>query len=138
MVRALALLACLAGALDASAAPDILRPRLIYQVRPVYPKLAREARIQGVVRLSVRITTRGTVDDVKLIGGHPFLVKAAMDAVKQWRYLPMRLMGVPVSVRIEVSISFSLREDEDGPVVYVKRAPLPSEASQPGRFARHG
>jgi protein TonB len=119
MVRGFALLVFLAGALGVYAAPDILQPRLIYQVRPVYPKLAREARIQGTVRLSVRITALGTVDEVRLITGHPFLVKAAMDAVRQWRYLPMTYLGVPVSTRTEISIPFSLHGDESGPVVYV-------------------
>jgi protein TonB len=120
MVRGLALLAFCLSVAGVYAAPDLQRPRLIYQVRPVYPKLAREARIEGVVRLEIEISKRGAVDRVKLISGHPFLVKAAIDAVRQWRYEPCRDFGMPVSCKTEVAIPFSLRRGEDGgPVVYV-------------------
>src|SRR5208337_2345658 len=102
------------------AAPDIQPPRLIYQVRPVYPKLAREARIEGTVRFQAEISKWGTVDRLKLISGHPLLVKAAMDAVKQWRYEPRRDFGVPVSTTLRIDVPFSLnRGDGGGPVVHV-------------------
>jgi TonB family protein len=64
--------------------PSIQQHRLIYNVRPVYPKLAIQAHIQGTVRLAALIDDTGTVERLKLISGHPFLVKAAFDAVKQW------------------------------------------------------
>ena len=82
--------------------------RLIYSVRPVYPQLARKARIQGVVRLQVLIGKDGVVEKLRLLSGHPFLVKAAMDAVKQWRYEPCRVMGESVAVTTTIDISFSL------------------------------
>ena len=63
--------------------PETQEQRLIYSVRPVYPKLAKLARIQGTVRLAAFIDEFGRVERLKLISGHPFLVKAAMDAVKQ-------------------------------------------------------
>ncbi len=100
--------------------PDILVPRLIYKVRPVYPKVARDARIEGMVRLKAWINEEGRVEKLQLISGHPFLVKAAMDAVRQWRWLPERYMGRPVSFRTEVSVGFSLKDEEErGPVVSV-------------------
>ena len=68
--------------------PDIQQHRLTYNPRPVYPSLAKQAHIQGTVRLAVLIDETGTVDQLRLISGHPFLVKAAFDAVKQWRYRP--------------------------------------------------
>jgi len=102
------------------AAPDIQQQRLIYQLRPLYPKLAREARIEGTVRLAAEISKRGRVDRLRLISGHPLLVKAAMDAVSEWRYEPCRYFGVPVAVRTEISVTFSLsREDGSGQMVHV-------------------
>ena len=68
--------------------PGIQQQRLIYNVRPVYPELAKQAHIQGTVRLAALIGEDGTVEQLRLISGHPFLVKAAFDAVKQWRYRP--------------------------------------------------
>lgn len=119
MLRGCIVLAAGLAMTSAFAAPDIEQPRLVYQVRPVYPKLAREARIQGTVRLSARISKEGTVDRLRLISGHPFLVKAAMDAVRQWRYRPMLHFGVPVSFTTEIEVPFSLAADNGGPVVHV-------------------
>ncbi len=56
--------------------------RLISSTPPVYPELARQARITGVVRIEVLITTEGTVKDMKLISGHPLLAQSGMDAVR--------------------------------------------------------
>jgi len=64
----------------------VQKAKLVEQPAPVYPPLARQARISGVVRLSVIIGRDGTVQDLTLLSGHPLLVPAAMDAVKQWVY----------------------------------------------------
>ena len=85
-----------------------LNTRLIDSVRPVYPELAKQARIQGVVRLQALIGKDGVVEELRLLRGHPLLVKAAMDAVKQWRYEPYRVMGRPVAVATTIDITFSL------------------------------
>lgn len=53
---------------------------------PVYPELARRMRISGSVRVQLAVAPNGTVKDVKLVGGHPVLANAVMDAVKKWRY----------------------------------------------------
>lgn len=95
--------------------PEIQEHRLIHRVRPVYPKLAREARIQGTVTLAALIDESGSVERLKLISGHPFLVKAALDAVKQWRYLPATINGVPVPVVTTISVTFSLGIGEGQP-----------------------
>jgi TonB family protein len=92
---------------------------LEYQVRPVYPELAKTARIQGVVRLRVRIGITGRVEDVQLISGHPFLVKAAMDAVRQWRYSPARNDAYRMSTTTTVDVNFTLNQDDDPPVTWV-------------------
>jgi TonB family protein len=88
--------------------PGIQQKRLIYNVRPVYPKLAKQAHIQGTVKLAALIDDTGTVERLKLISGHPFLVKAAFDAVKQWLYQPAMYNGVPVAVVTIIEVSFSM------------------------------
>ena len=82
--------------------------KLIREVQPEYPVLARDARIQGVVRLQAVIAKDGTVQDLSLLSGQPLLVPSAMSAVKQWHYKPTYLNGVPVEVLTEVDVKFSL------------------------------
>jgi len=84
--------------------------KLILQPRPEYPPLAKTARIQGVVRLDAVIGKDGTILEMKAISGHPLLIKAAMDAVKNWRYQPTLLSGQPVEVATEVDVNFTLAE----------------------------
>jgi len=83
-------------------------PRLIRRVEPVYPPLAKAMRIQGTVRLAAVIDDDGTVAGLKLISGHPLLVQAAMDAVKQWRYRPAERNGKTVRAVISVAVGFDL------------------------------
>src|SRR5271166_657999 len=71
----------------------MLEGSLIRRVQPVYPPLARSARIQGSVVLAAVISKAGTIDNLKLVYGHPMLVPAAIDAVSQWRYRPYILNG---------------------------------------------
>jgi len=97
--------------------PEVQARRLIHNVRPVYPKLAIQAHIQGTVQLAALIDETGTVEHLRLISGHPFLVKAAMDAVKQWRYRPAMYDGVPVAVLTTISVTFSLGIGEPPPQV---------------------
>jgi protein TonB len=75
---------------------------------PVYPALARQARIQGVVVLSVVIGKDGSVQELKLVSGHPLLAPAALDAVKQWTYKPTLLNGQPVDVSTQATVNFTL------------------------------
>ncbi len=89
-------------------ATELSQGLLIKKVEPVYPPLARLARIEGVVVLQAEINKDGTVDRLELISGHPMLVSAAIDAVKQWIYKPYVLDGKAVNVDTEVVINFSL------------------------------
>jgi protein TonB len=66
--------------------------------------------VQGTVQLSVQIGPDGTVQDVQLLSGHPLLVQAAIDAVKQWVYQPTLLNGNPVSVLTTVDVNFTLSQ----------------------------
>jgi protein TonB len=81
---------------------------LIRQVSPVYPPLARQADIQGSVVLDADISKDGTIETLKAISGHPLLIPAAVDAVKQWRYKPYVLKGEPVAVNIQIIVEFNL------------------------------
>ena len=84
--------------------------KLIYKPTPEYPPLAKMARIQGTVRLEAVIAKDGTIQDLKVLSGHPLLVKAALDAVKQWRYQPTLLNGEPVEVVTEIDVNFTLAD----------------------------
>jgi TonB family protein len=87
---------------------DVVQRQLVRDVRPVYPELAKQARVQGIVQLSVVISKQGRVMDIKVISGHPLLITAAIEAVKQWEYNPTLLNGQPVEVATEVSVPFVL------------------------------
>ena len=78
------------------------------KVQPLYPALAKQARIQGTVRLQAVIAKNGSVEELQVISGHPLLVQAALDAVKQWRYRPTLLNGEPVEVVTTIDVVFTL------------------------------
>ena len=81
---------------------------LVRKVNPVYPPLARQARIQGVVILQAQISKEGNIENLQLISGHPMLAPAAIEAVKQWKYKPYLLNGEPVEVETQVQVNFTL------------------------------
>ncbi|HTC57794.1 MAG TPA: energy transducer TonB [Candidatus Sulfotelmatobacter sp.] len=81
-------------------------------VRPVYPAVARAAQIQGRVVLKVTISPDGEVEKVDLLSGHPILVAAAIDAVKQWRYQPSTVDGQPAGRETDAVVDFSLESRE--------------------------
>jgi TonB family protein len=82
--------------------------QLITRIEPTYPSAAESERIQGDVRLEVRIAVDGTILDVNLVSGPPQLVQAAMAAVRQWRYRPTIVSGHPVPVVTVVNVPFRL------------------------------
>jgi protein TonB len=88
----------------------IVAAKAIYQPKPVYPHLAIISRIQGTVVLQAIIGKDGTIQELKVQGGHPMLVNAALDAVKTWRYQPTLLNSEPVDVLTEIDVIFSLGE----------------------------
>ena len=81
---------------------------LVRQIRPQYPPLARQARIQGMVVLQAVIGKDGTVQDLRVVSGHPMLTGAAIEAVKQWFYRPYYLNGEPVEVDTQINVNFTL------------------------------
>lgn len=82
--------------------------RLLESALPAYPALARQARLQGTVRLDLTINPEGRVTAAQVLAGHPLLVPAALDAVKSRVYSPAIVNGAPVSVETTVDVNFSL------------------------------
>lgn len=81
---------------------------LIRKVQPVYPPLAKQARISGAVVLQAVIGKDGTIQNLKAVSGHPMLIPSALDAVRQWKYKPYYLNGEPVEVDTQVTVNFTL------------------------------
>lgn len=84
--------------------------KIIRQATPVYPALAKQARVSGVVRLEAVINRVGTIESLRVIEGHPLLVPAAVEAVRQWVYRPTVLNGEPVEVLTQIDVHFKLGE----------------------------
>jgi len=83
---------------------------LIKQPKPNYPPLAKQARISGTVKLAAIIAKDGTIQDLKVISGHPLLIPAALEAVKQWVYKPTTLNGEAVEVSTQIDVNFTLSQ----------------------------
>jgi len=86
----------------------MMEGNLILRVQPDYPAPARQVRVQGQVVLRAMISREGTIENLQVLSGHPMLVRAAVDAVRQWRYRPYLLNGEPVEVETEVRVNFIL------------------------------
>jgi|HubBroStandDraft_6_1064221.scaffolds.fasta_scaffold36890_2 protein TonB len=86
----------------------MMEGNLIRRVQPEYPALAKQARIQGAVVLRAVIDRDGMIQDLQVITGHPLLVQAAINAVRQWRYRPFYLNDQPVEVETQVTVNFTL------------------------------
>jgi TonB family protein len=89
---------------------NVQQAKLISQPAPVYPPLAKQARISGVVHLQVIIAKDGTVKDITLLSGHPLLVPPSFEAVKNWRYQTTLLNGDPVEVLTQVDVNYTLSD----------------------------
>jgi protein TonB len=86
---------------------QIRPPTKVKDVRPVYPAIARSARVAGAVTIEATIGEDGKVIDAKVVRSVPLLDQAALDAVRQWEYMPSLLNGVPVPVLVTVTINFT-------------------------------
>jgi protein TonB len=82
--------------------------RLIHRVEPRYPQLARQMHVAGTVQLVGVIATDGRIRELRLMGGHPLLAPAALEAVRQWVYEPTLLNGEPVELIATISVIFRL------------------------------
>jgi periplasmic protein TonB len=86
----------------------VIQGMIVTKIPPIYPKIAITARISGVVLLHAIISKEGAITELQAVSGHPVLIPAAIDAVKQWRYRPYLLNGVPVEVETYVTVTFDL------------------------------
>jgi protein TonB len=86
----------------------MLEGNLIRRVQPVYPPLARTARVQGSVVLYALISKTGTMENLHALSGPPLLVPAAVDAVSQWLYRPYILNSEPIEVETQITVNFVL------------------------------
>jgi TonB family protein len=93
---------------------NIIPPKLIKKVEPVYPDDARKAGIEGTVTLEATTDNRGRVRTVKVLNSIPELDQAAIDAVKQWVYEPMIIDGEPYGVVFTTTCRFSLKDGKLG------------------------
>jgi protein TonB len=89
---------------------NVQEGRILKRRLPVYPPLAKQARIQGVVVLKATIAKDGTVQNLTVVSGHPLLVQAAVDAAKQWVYQPVLLNGQPVELSTQINLNFALAD----------------------------
>jgi TonB family protein len=89
---------------------NIQAAKILNKVQPVYPVAARQARIQGVVRLHVIIAKDGSMLQLEVVSGHPLLQQSAIDAVRQWIYQPTLLNGRPVEVDTTIDVIFALNQ----------------------------
>jgi len=87
---------------------NVQAANLVRKVTPVYPPLAKQARVQGTVRFTAIIGRDGAIQNLQLVNGHPLLVPAATEAVKQWVYRPTMLNGEPVEVITQIDVNFTL------------------------------
>ncbi len=105
------------GVATATETPDRIKvggnvqsSKLVRQPRPVYPIEAKEARIQGVVKMSAVIGKDGTVKQLDVLSGHPMLVPSALEAVRQWVYETTLLNGNPVEVQTQIDVNYTLSQ----------------------------
>jgi protein TonB len=88
----------------------IKAPARVAHVAPVYPAIATSARVEGTVILEAVISETGAIERIRVLRSVPLLDAAAVDAVREWRYTPTLLNGVPVPVLMTITVTFRLRD----------------------------
>jgi TonB family protein len=83
--------------------------RLTRRVDPVYPVEARQMRAEGPVVLRAKVSEDGTVHDVSIVKGNPLLARAAIEAVRKWRFEPFQLNHKPVAIQTDITVDFKLQ-----------------------------
>lgn len=84
--------------------------QLLEKTVPVYPPIAKAARVSGDVVLSIQIQTDGSVEHLRVVSGPPMLIQATLDGVKKWKYRPFTQNGEPVEVNTTVTVPFRISE----------------------------
>jgi TonB family protein len=112
---------------------NVASAKLIHQVAPVYPAIAKTAHITGTVVLHCIIAKDGTVEEIEFVSGPPLLMHSATDAVRQWVYQPTLLNGEPVEVDTKVSLVFTLGNEPASPGTdQAQQTPSTSPSQAPG------
>jgi periplasmic protein TonB len=88
----------------------IKAPKLVHSVAPEFPLLAAQARVSGLVIVEANVDKQGRVIDVRVLRGHPLLDAAALTAVRQWRYQPLLLNGIPMEFVLTLTVQFTLTQ----------------------------
>jgi len=81
---------------------------LIHRVEPLYPVIAKQIRLQGVVELRALVSSDGTIHQVQVVSGPAILAHAAIEALNQWKYRPYYLNGTPIAVETQITVKFTL------------------------------
>ncbi len=89
---------------------NVQEAKLIHRVQPLYPALARQVRVQGVVKLEAIIAGNGSIQQLHVLSGHPMLIPSAVEAVRQWIYSPTILNGKAVEVKTTIEVRFTLSD----------------------------
>lgn len=108
---------------------NVAAAKLRHVVQPVYPEIAKVSHIEGTVVLHCVIARDGTVQQIEFVSGPPLLMKAAMDAVRQWTYEPMLLNGEAIEVDTRVSVVFTLGAEGSDGTAAEEAVPDPSTKS---------
>ena len=87
---------------------NVVAAKVVSRVTPVYPTEARMQHISGTVRMHAIIAKDGSIKNLEVISGHPTLVDAALEAVRQWRYQPTMIEGQPVEIDTTIDVIFAL------------------------------
>jgi protein TonB len=88
---------------------EVNEPVKVHHVDPVYPKVAMDASIEGIVIIDAVIDATGRISEARVLRGVPILEEAALEAVRQWRYTPTLLDGVPTPVRMTITVTFRFK-----------------------------
>jgi periplasmic protein TonB len=87
----------------------VKEPKKLKDVKPIYPAIAKAAKMSGLIIIEAIISKEGDVKDAKILrGGQAVLEASALEAVRQWKYTPPLLNGVPVDVVMSVTVNFQL------------------------------
>jgi len=86
----------------------VMEGQRTHYVEPTYPQMARIAHIQGDVTLAATISKNGAIENLRAVQGHPILIQAALDAVRQWKYKPYILNGEAVEVETSITVKFHM------------------------------
>lgn len=88
----------------------VMQGQLVHRIQPQYPQIARDLHLSGTVHLQATIGMDGTIGSLEVLDGNPILVQAAIEAVREWRYRPTLLNGVPVEVETSITVRFVLSD----------------------------